>query len=211
MAFLDELRLLAIAGPPVLEPARLVDACRVAVEGGVTAVQLRVKDAPAASLLHLAESLRAALPVPVWVNDRADVALAAGASGVHLGADDLPPAAVRALAGDALRVGVSVGTAEEAEAALRAPAHYWSIGSIYGTTTKPDAGAPIGIEGFRRLASLAPEAMPVVAIGGITAENAGDVIAAGAVGVAVSGGVFGAGDVRRAARRVRDAIDAALS
>jgi thiamine-phosphate pyrophosphorylase len=211
MGLADELRLLAIAGPPVLEPARLVDACRVAVEGGVTAVQLRVKGAPAASLLHLAESLRATLPVPVWVNDRADVALAAGASGVHLGADDLPPAAVRALAGDALLVGVSVGTPEEAEAALRAPAHYWSIGSIYATTTKPDAGAPIGTEGFRRLASLAPEGMPVVAIGGITAENAGDVIAAGAVGVAVSGGVFGAADVRQAARRIRDAIDAALS
>jgi thiamine-phosphate pyrophosphorylase len=211
MGLADDLRLLAIAGPPVLEPARLVDACRVAVEGGVTAVQLRVKGAPAASLLHLAESLRAALPVPVWVNDRADVALAAGASGVHLGADDLPPAAVRALAGDALQVGVSVGTAEEAEAALRAPVHYWSIGSIYATTTKPDAGAPIGTDGFRRLASLAPEAMPVVAIGGITAENAGEVIAAGAVGVALSGGVFGAGDVRQAARRVRDAIDAALS
>ena len=211
MGLVDELKLLAIAGPPVVEPSRIVDACRAAVEGGVTAVQLRVKHAPAARLLRLAESLRSALTVPLWVNDRADVALAAGASGVHLGADDLPPAAVRALAGDALRVGVSVGTVDEAEAALKSPVHYWSIGSIYATSTKPDAGAPIGTDGFRRLAGRAPEGMPVVAIGGITAENATAVIAAGAVGVAVSGAVFGAGDVQQAARRMRDAVDAALS
>lgn len=211
MGLADELRLLVIAGPPVVEPARLVDACRAAVEGGATAVQLRVKHASAADLLHLTESLRAALAVAVWVNDRADVALAAGAYGVHLGAHDLPPTAVRALAGDALRVGVSVGTPQEAEAALRGEAAYWSIGSIYATTTKPDAGEPIGPAGFRRLASLAPSGMPVMAIGGISADNAGEVIRAGAVGVAVSSAVFGAGDVQEAARRMRDAVDDALS
>ena len=210
MALVDELRLLVIAGPPVVQPTQIVDACRQAVEGGATAVQLRVKQATAADLLHLTESLCAALPVPVWVNDRADVALAAGATGVHLGADDLPPTAVRALAGKTLRVGMSVGTPEEAEAALRGAVDYWSIGAIYATSTKPDAGAPIGTDGFRRLASLAPPGMPVVAIGGIGADNAGEIIRAGAVGVAVSSSVLGVGDVRAAAQRVRDALDEAL-
>jgi thiamine-phosphate pyrophosphorylase len=211
MGLADDLKLLAIAGPPVVEPPRLVEACRAAVEGGVTAVQVRVKHASAADLLHLTEALRATLAVPVWVNDRADVALAAGAYGVHVGADDLPPTAVRALAGDALHVGVSVGTPEEAEAVTDGAVDYWSIGSIYATTTKPDAGAPIGAEGFRRLASLAPSGMPVIAIGGIGANNAGEIIRAGAVGVAVSSAVFGVGDVREAARRLRDAVDDALS
>jgi thiamine-phosphate pyrophosphorylase len=210
MALVDEVRLLAIAGPPLVEPPQLVEACRTAVEGGVTAVQVRVKHASAADLLHLTESLRATLTVPVWVNDRADVALAAGAHGVHVGADDLPPAAVRALAGDALRVGISVGTPEEAEAARRGAVDYWSIGSIYATTTKPDAGTPIGLEGFRRLATLAPSGMPVMAIGGIGADNAGEIIRAGAVGVAVSSAIFGARDVREAAHRLRGAVDNGL-
>jgi thiamine-phosphate pyrophosphorylase len=130
MRLVDELRLLAIAGPPTVEPQRLVEVCREAVEGGVTGVQVRVKHASAADLQRLTESLRAALTVPVWVNDRADVALAAGACGVHVGADDLPPSAVRALAGDALRVGISVGKPEEAQAARRGAVDYWSIGSI---------------------------------------------------------------------------------
>ena len=207
----SELRLLAIAGPPAVEPETLLEACRAAVAGGVTAVQLRLKNAPAGQLLDLGLRLVEALPVPVWVNDRADVALAAGARGVHVGAEDLPPAAVRALAGGALRVGVSVGTPEEAAAVGRAPVDYWSIGSVFATATKPDAGAPIGTEGFRRLAKLAPEGMPIMAIGGIDAEHAGEVIAAGAVGVAVSSALFGGGDVRRAARRLRDAVDHALA
>ncbi len=211
MGLVDELRLLAIAGPPVLEPARLVDACRAAVEGGVTAVQLRVKQAPAAVLLHLTESLCSALPVPIWVNDRADVALAARAHGVHVGQDDLPPTAVQALAGEALRIGVSVGTPEEAAAALRSAVDYWSIGSIYATTTKPDAGAPIGAEGFRRLAGYAPADTPVIAIGGITAEKVSEILAAGAAGVAVSSAVFGVADVQQAARRLRDAVDRGLA
>ncbi len=195
----------------MLEPARLVDACRAAVEGGVTAVQLRVKQAPAAVLLHLTESLCSALPVPIWVNDRADVALAARAHGVHVGQDDLPPTAVQALAGEALRIGVSVGTPEEAAAALRSAVDYWSIGSIYATTTKPDAGAPIGAEGFRRLAGYAPADTPVIAIGGITAEKVSEILAAGAAGVAVSSAVFGVADVQQAARRLRDAVDRGLA
>ncbi len=206
----SELRLLAIVGPPVVDMAEVVDACREAVAGGATAVQLRAKEVPAGVLTATARHLCAALPVPVWINDRADVALAAGARGVHVGAEDLPPAAVRELAGHALRVGISVGDVREAEHALASPVDYWSVGSIYHTGTKPDAGVPIGPEGFRSLAALAPSSMPVIAIGGISAANVADVLAAGACGVAVSSAVFGAPNVRDAARRLRDIIDVSL-
>ncbi len=206
----SELRLLAIAGPPVLDHARLLDACVRAEAGGVTAIQLRVKQLPAARIMDLAVRLRRELTIPLYVNDRADIAIASGAHGVHVGADDLPPSAIRALAGDALRVGVSVGNQEEVARALREGADYWSIGSIYRTGTKPDAGSPIGIDGFQSLSASAPEGMIVIAIGGINAGNVGNVLEAGADGVAVSQAVFGASDVERTAQALRRAVDASL-
>lgn len=207
---LSEVRLLAIAGPPVLELTALVDACLAAEAGGVTAVQLRAKHVPAARVLELTESLRDLLTVPVYVNDRADVALAGGVRGVHVGAEDLSPSAVRDLVGDSLRIGVSVGNEEEATRARGQQVDYWSIGSIYHTGTKPDAGAPIGPDGFRSLAGRAPEEMTVIAIGGITESNVVEVVGAGADGVAVSSAVFGAQDVESAARAMRRIIEDAL-
>jgi thiamine-phosphate pyrophosphorylase len=125
-----------------------------------------------------------------------------------VGADDVPPDAVRAFAGDELAIGVSVGNPTEADAVLASAVDYWSIGAMYATGTKPDAGTPIGPDGFRQLAALAPEGMPVIAIGGITAARLPDVLRAGAQGVAVSHAVFGRGDVAAAARRLRTVIDA---
>ena len=206
-----DLRLLAIAGPPVIELANLVDACVAAEAGGVTAVQIRAKSAPAARLLELTEALCAALMIPVYVNDRADIALAAGAHGVHVGAEDLAPSAVRDFAGDALQVGVSVGNEEEAARALVEAADYWSIGSVFATGTKPDAGDPIGTGGFRALADRAPDGMTVIAIGGITADNVAAVMGAGADGVAVSRGIFGAANPERSARATRKAVEAATA
>jgi thiamine-phosphate pyrophosphorylase len=208
---LPEVRLIAIAGPPALELDALPGACGAAAAGGVTAVQVRAKQVPGGRLLALTQQLVALLPIPVWVNDRADVALAAGARGVHLGADDVPASAVRGLAGPRLRIGVSVGSPAEAAAARAADVDYWSIGSIYATRTKPDAGPPIGTDGFRMLAAHAPPQIPVIAIGGITPENAGEILAAGAHGVAVSAAVFAAGNVEHAARALRDAVDAGLT
>ena len=197
----------------ILDPARLggrdpVPAAGAAAAGGATAVQLRDKTAGAAALLRLTRDLVAALPVPVYVNDRADVALAAGAAGVHLGQDDLEPRHVRALAPGAFRIGLSAGTPAEARRAAAAPVDYWSIGSIYATPSKPDAGAPIGPEGFRQLARLAPADMPVIAIGGITEANAAEILAAGAHGIAVISAIFAADDVEAAARRLRRIVEA---
>jgi thiamine-phosphate pyrophosphorylase len=203
----DDLRLVAIAGPPVLEVSNLVSACVAAAEGGVTAVQLRLKAEPAAVTLDLARDLVSRLSVPVWVNDRVDIAVAADARGVHVGSEDIPPDLIRAFAPPNLQIGVSVGDATEAERALGAAVHYWSIGAMFATRTKADAGPPIGPSGFRAVAAMAPPTMPTIAIGGITEENVAAVLDAGAHGVAVSQAVFGARSVRQAAQRLRTVID----
>lgn len=170
-------------------------------------MQLRWKDAPAGELLLLAEALVTALTVPAYVNDRADVAWLAGAAGVHVGADDVPPSRIRTFAPRPFRIGVSAGTAAEADAVRGADVDYWSIGAVFATGTKPDAGAPIGVAGFRALAARAPAGMPVIAIGGVDMTNAARVLAAGAAGVAVSSAIFSAPDVAAAARALRDVVD----
>ena len=207
---LSDLRLLAVVGPPFVSANSVLDSCLAAEAGGVTAFQVRWKDAPASELVGLTERLVGSLSVPVYVNDRADVALAGGAVGVHLGADDLEPSRVRSMAPRPFRIGVSVGTPAEAEDALGADVDYWSLGSIYHTDTKRDAGAPIGTDGFRRLATLAPADTPVIAIGGIVCSNVADVLRAGADGVAVVSAVFGSHDVEQNARDLRAVIDGVL-
>lgn len=204
-----DLRLLAIVDPAVLRGRDLVSAALAAQAGGATAIQLRMKQAPARDLFEAAMRLRAALAVPLFLNDRADVALAAGADGVHVGAEDLPAAAVRQLAPPPFRIGVSVGTPVEAEAATGAEVDYWSVGSVFATSSKPDAGDPIGVAGFQALRALAPSGIPVIAIGGIDASKAAHVIAAGASGVAVISAIFAAEDIEAAARKLREAVDEA--
>jgi thiamine-phosphate pyrophosphorylase len=205
-----DVRLIAIVDPDVLGARDLVTAARDAVAGGATAIQLRMKRAPAGTMCRVASELVRAVSVPVYVNDRADVAWAAGANGVHVGPDDLPAAELRAIAPRPFLIGVSLGTEGEAEAVRGADVDYWSIGSLFRTATKPDAGEPIGLEGLQSLARLAPRGVPVVGIGGIDASNAAAVIGAGASGVAVISAVFAAADVVRATRQIRDAVDGAL-
>ncbi len=207
----SDLRLLAVVGSPMVGLQSVVESCLAAEAGGITALQVRWKKASASELVSLTEDLVQALSIPVYVNDRADVAMAAGAVGVHLGADDLDPARVRSVAPQTFRIGASVGTEEEAERAVAAEVDYWSIGSIYHTDTKRDAGAPIGTEGFRRLASFAPAGVPVIAIGGIDRTNVADVLRAGAIGVAVVNAVFGSKEIEKNARDLRTIIDDVLT
>ena len=173
-----------------------------AARGGATMIQLRLKDAGARTLVEVARALVSAVSIPVIVNDRADVALVAGAAGVHVGSDDLPAAAVRRIAPPGFIVGVSVGS--DAEVAGAVGADYVGIGPVYDTASKHDAGAALGVAGFSRLARSC--GVPAVAIGGIDAENAPAVMAAGASGVAMIRGVFAAPDPALAARLVRSAI-----
>jgi thiamine-phosphate pyrophosphorylase len=196
------LRLLAITDDLRDGREGLIARARAAVRGGATMVQLRLKDADARTLVEVARALVAALPVPVVVNDRADVALAAGAAGVHLGVDDLPAAAVRRVVPPGFIIGASVG--EESEAANAAGADYAGIGPVWATASKGDAGEAIGVEGFARLAARLT--MPAVGIGGVTPGNASALVAAGAAGVAVIRALFAAPNPELAARELRAAI-----
>jgi len=183
-----------------------VDACRRAVQGGATAVQARMKGASARELAELARALVAALPVPVLVNDRVDVALAVGAAGAHLGHDDPPLDSLRPSVPPGFLLGMSVGSEAEAALACRWPADYWSVGPCFGTTNKADAGPPLGSAAFSALARRAPAGVPVLAIGGISPANVATIIRAGAAGVAVIGAVWDATDPTAAARALRAAF-----
>ncbi len=181
----------------------LIARAAAAAHGGATCIQLRLKDVPARDLVGVARELVRAVGVPVIVNDRADVAIAAGAAGVHLGPDDVPPSAIRKIAPDGFIIGASVG--DEAEVAGAAGADYAGIGPFFASGSKEDAGPPLGAEGFARLARLV--GIPAVAIGGVIAENAALPMAAGAAGIASIAGVFGSADPAAAARRLRSAIE----
>lgn len=198
----DDLRLIAITDDVRDGVDGLVARAAAAVRGGATMVQLRLKYATGQELLAAARALVMALPVPVIVNDRADVALAAGAAGVHLGVDDLPVAAVRAMAPPGFLVGASFGGVGELPHAR--DADYVGIGPVYGTASKADAGEAIGVEGFAGLRRLV--AAPAVAIGGVDEHNAAALREAGASGVAVIRAVLGAAEPELAARRLREAF-----
>jgi len=173
----------------------VVALARESVAGGASSVQLRLKQASAREQVALARALVEALPVPVLVNDRPDVAIAAGAAGVHLGPDDLPVARVRAIAPPGFVIGASVGSIDEAAGAEAAD--YWGIGPWRVTTTKADAGEGLGPDGFARLVRLSGD-RPCLAIGAVRPEDWPAVRAAGGSGVAVVSGILGAADVRAA-------------
>jgi thiamine-phosphate pyrophosphorylase len=176
----------------------LVALARAAEAGGVTSVQLRLKVAPAREQVALTRALVAALRVPVLVNDRPDIALAAGAAGVHLGVDDLPVALGRAIAPPGFVIGASVGS--DAEAAAAVDADYWGIGPWRVTTTKADAGTQLGADGFARLAQLAG-GKPCLAIGAVRPDDVPLVHRAGGAGVGVVSGILGNSDSGEAAIR----------
>jgi thiamine-phosphate pyrophosphorylase len=175
------LRLVAITGEPPNEDKLLVEWAEEVVRGGATSVQLRGKKVSSRRLLAAARALVAQLEVPVIVNDRADIAIMAGAAGAHLGADDLPIDAVRSFAPPDFIIGASVGDDEEL---LRARgADYVGVGPVYATVSKGDAGSAMGTTEMARL--IRASGCPGVGIGGITADNASAVMASGADGIAV--------------------------
>ncbi len=210
MSLADLVRLMVITDPELLKGRDAVSVCRAAVQGGATMVQVRWKAGPPRQILELARTLVTALPVPVLVNDRVDVALLAGAAGAHLGQDDVPAPALRPHVPPGFILGASVGSPLEAHQALAWAVDYWSIGPCYATANKPDAGVPLGPEGFASLARLGPPGVPVIGIGGITATNAAAVVLSGAAGVAVIGAVLSAHDAQAAARAIRTALDSAI-
>lgn len=194
---------------PAVAARGLAAFVRAVHAGGATVLQLRSKAASARQLVEWGTGLRALVdelaaqraPFLYFVDDRVDVALATGADGVHVGQDDLPVAAVRRIA-PRLKVGLSVGDAQELARALAGPApDYLGVGPVYATASKADAGAPIGVAGVAAIGRGWP-GMPVVAIGGIEPANVAPLWAAGVAGVAVIGAVMNASDPAAACRQL---------
>lgn len=203
----QRLRRYLITDPAVSGVDSLVHRVESALDGGMTAVQLRLKGWPdrqiyeaAICVRHLTEQ-RGAL---FLINDRVDIARACQADGVHLGVEDLPASVARASLGDDAVIGYSPEGDEDLQEALEAGVDYLGVGPVYGTLTKADAGEPIGLDGLRRVVESV--SVPVVGIGGITAERAADVVATGAVGVAIVRSVFLADEPGHAAEQLREAL-----
>ncbi|HPT97438.1 MAG TPA: thiamine phosphate synthase [Armatimonadota bacterium] len=178
-----------------------------AVAGGVTCVQLREKHAESRAYYERARALRERLRplgIPLIINDRLDIALAAGADGVHLGQGDLPCVEARHIAGPNFLIGISVSTTAEAQAAARDGADYLGISPIFDTPTKTDTPPATGIDGLRAI--RAAVSLPLVAIGGIKVENAAAVVRAGADGIAVVSAIMAVADPRAAARALADVV-----
>ena len=187
----------------------LEDVVLAAVRGGVTAVQLREKQATTREYVSTARRLKALLApfgVPLIINDRVDVALAAGADGVHVGQSDMDYKDVRRIAGPDFLVGLSVENLQQAKAAEDLDADYLGVSPIFSTPTKTDTAEAWGLE---RLAALRARSRHVlVAIGGINSSNAREVIRAGADGIAVVSAICAAPDPEAAARELRRLISA---
>jgi thiamine-phosphate pyrophosphorylase len=203
-----DLRVYLVTDPSHRELPALVSA---AIAGGVTCLQVRDKQAVPADRARAVRQISAAVDgrVPVIVDD--DVEAARAAAGVHLGAHDVAPAAARSALGPSAIIGWSIGDVAQLEDDQQlAACDYVAASPVWSTPTKPDAGPPLGLAGVRALAERLQGRLPLVAIGGIHASNAGDVIAAGADGVAVVSAICGAEDPADAARVLRAAVDRAL-
>ncbi|NIO60235.1 MAG: thiamine phosphate synthase [Acidobacteria bacterium] len=193
--------MIVITDVDLARPRSVPEVVREALRAGAPAVQLRDKRAGAGELL---ERARALLPMVrdagalLFVNDRLDVALAAGADGVHLGPDDIPVAAARAVVPSGFLVGASTDDPRRARALVADGADYIGCGTVYSTATKQDAGAVIGLSGLQSVAEAVD--VPVVGIGGVTAERAAEIATTSASGVAAIAAVMSAADVGAAVR-----------
>jgi len=168
--------------------ARVLDFASELHAGGVRLLQYRAKRLPVRAALDHARALRRLLPdVKLIMNDRADLCLAAGFDGVHVGQDDLHPEAVRRLVGRRI-VGVSTHNPEQVREASATPANYVAVGPVFATSSKLNPDPVVGLEGVRRARQLT--AKPLVAIGGITLENCRQVIEAGADSLAIISALF---------------------
>ena len=185
-----------------LQGRALIDCVREALEGGVTLVQYRAKTASSAEMYAEALQLKAlcdSFKVQLIINDRLDIAMAVGAAGVHLGQDDLPCAAARKLLGEDYIIGVSAHNPAEAKAALQSGADYLGCGAVFGTATKADV-KKLGTDGLAAICKA--KGLPVVGIGGVTADNYREVRAAGADGAAIVSGILAQPDIRATVKAI---------
>lgn len=211
-----DLRLYGIVDPVRTGGRDPIELTRQAVSGGATLIQYRDKHGEGRRLVELARALKAALEgtgVPLLINDRVDIALAAGADGVHLGQEDMHPNDARDLLGPHAIIGLTLKTPEQADRMASIPIDYGCIGGVFATMSKNNPAPPIDLDGLRRIVSHARLAYrgPVGAIAGIDATNAQAVIAAGADGIAVISALFMTADPQAEARRLRGIVDQTLT
>ena len=211
-----DLSLYAIIDPAVAGGRALADLA-AQIAGNATLVQLRDKHGSTRTLMEEARALTgvlAPLDIPLIINDRVDVALAAEADGVHIGQDDMSAADARLLLGRTAIIGLSIKSVQQAKEAPLEHLDYVAIGGVYGTTSKDNTAAPIGLVGLREIVQAIrarDPKCPICAIAGINESNAADVIAAGADGVAVISALSLAPDPGKAADNLRAAVDGALA
>lgn len=189
-----------------------VELASLAIAGGADTIQFRQKSGPTREMIGVARKMKglcAQAGVIFIVNDRIDVAIAAQADGVHLGQDDFPIPLARELLGEGRMVGGSAATMEEAQKCLSEGADYVGFGPVYPTTSKADAGAVSGIEVLKKVTGAMP--LPIIAIGGVGAENTPEVMRAGAHGIAVISAVCCQQDPEGATRALYQALHAGTS
>ena len=210
-----DLRLYAIVDPEVSGGHDLAELSRQLAAGGTTLVQLRDKLSDTKVMVERARAIKAALgTVPLLINDRIDVALAAGADGVHIGWDDMAPDDARRLLGPDAIIGLTINSPQRADATDLGLIDYAGIGGVYGTTSKQTKNTPIGPEGLKRVIDALHRRQPgfqTCGIAGINAANAAPVIEAGADGVSVISALSLAPDPQQAARELLGVVDAALA
>lgn len=185
----------------------LPEAVRMALEGGVRAVQLREKDLPIRELLALAQELREItrqFGAKLFINDRVDVAVLSEADGIHLGAQSMPASAVRTIVGNGKLIGVSTHHIDEAHAAAQAGADFVTFGPVFNTPSKVPYGPPVGKNALKT--AVSELAIPIYAIGGLSSGNMSQVFGTGCHGVAMISSILGASDIRKAARKIVEGI-----
>lgn len=180
---------------------------RMAIDGGADTIQFRQKIGSTREMIEIARKLKgmcAEAGVPFIVNDRVDVAIASKADGVHLGQDDFPIGLARKLMGEDVIIGGSAVSLEDAQRCFAEGADYVGFGPVYPTSSKPDASSPTGIEIMKKAVAAVP--LPIIAIGGINAENTHEVIRAGAYGIAVISAVCCQADPKKATQMLSQAL-----
>ena len=210
-------RLYLVLGPQDCTNSRsLTDTATAAVKGGATLVQLRDKTSSTRDFLHQAQALKQALQpyqVPLLINDRIDIALAAGAAGVHIGQTDMPPLLARELLGPTAIIGLTVQNQAQIDSAPVECLDYVSIGGVFATTSKHNPHPPIGLTGLATLAAQLKQRcrLPLTAIAGIQRDNLSEILQTGVNGVALISAITHAADPRAAAAELRRLIDNCLT
>lgn len=197
-----------VLDPKICQPIGMIETARIAVAGGVTAVQLRHKDADTRKMIEIGRALQVALTgsgATLVINDDVAAACELNADALHIGQDDISVAKARQIIGPEMILGLSVQTPRLARAVDAGLVDYIGVGPVFSTSTKPDHKTAIGFEGLSKIVDASP--VPTVAIGGLKQQHIGDVFASGADGIAVVSAICGQTDLAGAIQKFHTKIN----